>query len=155
MLVLIWFVSERKNVVLFLGVILILEASNQCIFTSELYAAPRRVDKLDSETIEICEFLLSEDETPFIIAPNELIVQISLYTPQVVFLYGMETIEAIPDWYRTEVDVSIQNAHDDIVYNWGISPNAVMSYGVGNGCDYMILNKSEEALVNAGQSGYV
>lgn len=142
-----------KKAVLFLGVILILEASNQCIFTSELYAAPHRADKLDTEAVEICEFLLSEDETPFIIAPDELIVQISLYTTQVDFFYGIETIETIPDWYHTEVDTLVQNAHDDVVYNWGYHPYAVMTYGEAIACDYMILKKSEEALAYAEQFG--
>lgn len=143
-----------KKAVLFLGVILILEASNQCIFTSELYAAPHRADKLDTEAVEICEFLLSEDEAPFIIAPDELIVQISLYTTQMDFFYGIEEIEKIPDWYHREVDAARQNAHNDIIWNWRYSSFAVMAYGAESEIEYAILNKSEDALVTAEQFGY-
>lgn len=143
-----------KKVVLFFGIILILEASNQCIFTSELYEAPHRTDKLDPEVIEICEFLLSEDETPFIIAPNEMIVQISLYTTQVDFYYGIETIETIPDWYHMEVDILRQNAHNDITYGWNYSSYAVTIYGSVYEVDYLILNKSEESLAYAEHFNY-
>lgn len=124
-----------------LGVLLIVVfviSRGPCIFSEEVFGYIENWEKVSQETIDICDYLLSVDDTPRAIMPADVFSEVRQYAPEISMMYGRNAHGYITDilgeYMEVYQQIELENPNYDTVLYWATHFK----------CNFVVIDQNKE-----------